>query len=296
MSDFDGSRSLEPKIRSVQCLSPAGLHRMAYKEWGDARNPNVLICVHGVTRVADDFDALARALCDRWRVVCPDVAGRGRSSWLRDPQYYRLPQYVGDMITLIARTGAEKISWLGTSMGGLIGMGLASLAGSPIDKLILNDIGPALKFEALARIGAYIGQQVRFADFEEGLAYIRAISAPFGPHTDEEWRKLAADVLRMDKDGRWVRHYDPALAAPFKAETVESAARAEAALWAAYDAIRCPTLLVRGGESNLLSPETARQMTLRGPKAKLVEFDGVGHAPTLMHHDQIEVVKEFLLG
>jgi len=295
MSDPDDSRSLDPKIRSVQCLSPAGLHRMVYKEWGDARNPSVLICVHGVTRVSDDFDALARALSDSWRVVCPDVAGRGRSSWLRDPQYYRLPQYVGDMVTLIARTGAEKISWLGTSMGGLIGMGVASLVGSPIDKLILNDIGPTLKFEALTRIGAYIGQQVRFADFEEGLAYIRAISAPFGPHTDEEWRKLAADVLRMDKDGQWVRHYDPALAAPFKAETVESAAQAEAALWTAYDAIRCPTLLVRGGESDLLSSDTARQMTLRGPKAQLIEFSGVGHAPTFMHHDQIKIVREFLL-
>jgi pimeloyl-ACP methyl ester carboxylesterase len=286
---------IEAQIKTVQCLSPAGLHTMAYKEWGDPDNPNVLVCVHGVTRVSNDFDNMARDLCDHYRVICPDVVGRGRSGWLRDPRHYQLPQYVADMVTLLARLDAGKVDWVGTSMGGLIGIGLASLQDSPIRKLVLNDIGPALNFAALSRIGDYIGQEVRFSTFEQAAEYIRSISAPFGPHTDEQWHKLASDVLRQDKDGQWIRHYDLALAIPFKEGTAESTQRGEAMLWAAYDAIACPTLVVRGAESDLLTPDVAQQLTRRGPKAKLVEFAGVGHAPTFVQADQIAVVKEFLL-
>ncbi|HEV7619541.1 MAG TPA: alpha/beta hydrolase [Burkholderiaceae bacterium] len=286
---------IQAQIKTVQCLSPAGLHTMAYKEWGDPDNSNVLVCVHGVTRVSDDFDNMARDLCDRYRVICPDVVGRGRSGWLRDPRHYQLPQYVADMVTLLARLNAGKVDWVGTSMGGLIGIGLASLQDSPIRKLVLNDIGPALNFAALSRIGDYIGQEVRFSTFEQAAEYIRSISAPFGPHTDEQWHKLASDVLRQDKDGQWIRHYDLALAIPFKEGTAESTQRGEAMLWAAYDAIACPTLVIRGAESDLLTPDVAQQLTRRGPKAKLVEFAGVGHAPTFMQADQIAVVKQFLL-
>jgi pimeloyl-ACP methyl ester carboxylesterase len=285
-----------PRFKQVQCLSPAGLHNMAYKEWGDPRNSRVLLCVHGVTRVADDFDQLARTLCGDYRVVCPYVVGRGRSDWLRDPNYYQVPQYVSDMVTLLARLEAGTLDWVGTSMGGLIGLGLASLPGNPVRKLVLNDIGPALNPAALARIGDYIGQAMRFQSFEQAVDYIRAISLPFGPHTDDEWRKLAADVLCQDKDGAWLRNYDLGLAQPFKAITPAAAQQGEAALWAAYDAIRCPTLLLRGADSDLLAPEIAHQMTQRGPHAQLVEFPGVGHAPTLMHEDQITPVRRFLLG
>jgi pimeloyl-ACP methyl ester carboxylesterase len=284
------------QIKSVQCLSPAGLHTMAYKEWGDPRNPDVLVCVHGVTRVSDDFDRLALALCDHYRVVCPDVVGRGRSSWLGDPKHYQLPQYVSDMVTLLARLDVEKADWFGTSMGGLIGMTLAALQNNPIRKLILNDIGPTLNFAAISRISGYIGQESRFPSFEEAENFIRTISASFGPHTDDEWRKIASDVLRQDQHGQWIRHYDLRLAVPFKAETPESTRRAETVLWAAYDAISCPTLLVRGAESDLLTRDVAHQMTRRGPKARLVELPGVGHAPTFMHADQIRIAKEFLLG
>ena len=280
----------------VQCLSPAGLHKIAYKEWGDPRNPKVLVCVHGVTRVSEDFDNLARSLCDTYRVVCPDIVGRGYSSWLCDPNYYQIPQYVSDIVTLLARLDADTVHWFGTSMGGLIGMGLASLPDNPIGKLILNDVGPTLNPVALTRIGDYIGQAVRFHTFEEAARYIREISVSFGPHTDEEWRKLASDVLRQDKDGQWIRHYDLGLALPFKAMTVESAKQGEAMLWAAYDTIKCPTLVVRGAESDLLSRETAEAMTQRGPKAKLVELPGVGHAPTFFHEDQIAIARSFLLS
>jgi pimeloyl-ACP methyl ester carboxylesterase len=290
----------EPRLKTVQCSSPAGLHRMAYKEWGDPANPRVLVCVHGVTRVSGDFDRLARALCDHYRVVCPDVAGRGRSGRLRDPSHYIVPQYVADMVTLIARTTANSedgsVHWFGTSMGGLIGMILASFEDSPIKKLVLNDIGPVLDPAAMARIGEYIGQDLRFPNFEAGAAFVREVSLSFGPHSDDEWRKLARDVLVEQPDGQWARHYDLGLAEAFAALTPERVAQDQDALWAAYDAIRCPTLLVRGSESDLLSHDTAEQMTKRGPKPELVEFAGVGHAPTFMHDDQIAAARRFLVG
>ncbi|SFC47171.1 alpha/beta fold hydrolase [Massilia yuzhufengensis] len=294
---------IEARLRSVQCSSPAGLHRMAYKEWGDPLNPKVLVCVHGVTRVADDFDHLARALCDEYRVVCPDVVGRGRSGRLRNPESYTVPQYVADMVTLVARVTANAaaddeagVHWFGTSMGGLIGMVLASLDDTPIRKLVLNDIGPVLDRGALARIGEYIGQDIRFPDFDTGAAYVRAVSTSFGPHTDDEWFKLANDVLRQDPDGQWVRHYDLNLAQPFRGMTPERADVDQANLWAAWDAIRCPTLLVRGELSDLLSHDTALQMAQRGPRPKLVEIAGVGHAPTFVRADQIAIARDFLIG
>ena len=290
----------EPSLKSVQCSSPAGLHRVAYKEWGDPHNPKVLVCVHGVTRVGDDFDHLARALCDRYRVVCPDIAGRGRSERLRDPSHYVIPQYVADMVTLIARVtapgDAREVHWFGTSMGGLIGMMLASLEGTPVSRMLVNDIGPVLDQGAMQRIGEYIGQDIRFPSFEAGAEYVKAVSMSFGPHTEEEWFKLSSDVLRQEPDGQWVRHYDLGLAQPFKAITPERAASDEAQLWAAWDAIRCPTLLVRGEHSDLLSRETAAEMTARGPKPRLVEIPGVGHAPTFIQASQIAIARTFLTG
>lgn len=286
----------QPLLRTVQCLSPTGLHKMAYKEWGDPHNPKVLICVHGVTRVSDDFDNMARELCHEYRVICPDIVGRGRSDWLRDPQYYQVPQYVSDMVTLLARVNAETVHFFGTSMGGLIGIGLSSLKDNPVRKLILNDVGPVIDQAAVTRITEYLGKVMRFASFDEALNNIKQISSPFGSHTDEEWRKIAIDVLRQDADGQWVRNYDPGIAVPAKAATPESIQQAGAMLWLAYDAIACPTLLVRGAQSDLLTSEVAQAMTTRGPKARLVEIPGVGHAPTFLHADQIAIVKEFLLN
>ena len=290
----------EAQIKSVQCLSLAGLHRMSYKQWGDESNPNVLLCVHGVTRVGDDFDYMARALSSDYRVIAPDIVGRGRSDWLKNPQLYVIPQYVSDIVTLLARVlpdgERQKVDWFGTSMGGLIGMGLASLPGNPIRKLVLNDIGPVLAPTAMQRIGDYIGQDLRFDSFEAGARFVRDVSASFGVHSEQEWHKLAADVLRQDKDGMWVRHYDMGLAQPFRAATPEKAEADQAMLWAAYDAITCPTLLVRGADSDLLSRATALEMSQRGPKAQLVELPDVGHAPTFIHDDQIQIAKQFLLG
>lgn len=286
----------QAQLKTVQCLSPAGLHQMAYQEWGDPANDRTLICVHGLTRVSNDFDALAQALANDYRIICPDVVGRGRSGHLRDPQYYRVPQYVSDMVTLIARLDVASVDWFGTSMGGVIGMALASLPDNPIRKLLLNDIGPSIDAEALARIGAYVGQEVRFATFDEAWQYVRAISQSFGPHSDEQWRKLAADVMRQNAEGAWVFLYDRNLALPFKATTAQSAQLDEQMLWAAYDAIRCPTLVVRGTESDLLSPATALAMSQRGPRAKVVELAGIGHAPTFLSDAQIALAKDFFLG
>ncbi len=287
----------EPRLNHVQCLGSRGLHRMAYWEWGDAANPKVLVCVHGLTRQGRDFDTLARAMADEYRVVCPDVVGRGRSDWLADPAGYAIPHYVADMVTLIARLDAATLDWVGTSMGGLIGLSLASLpaaGGSPIRRLVLNDVGPTIEPAALQRIGAYVGQPMRWANLDEAADYLWSISEGFGPHTREQWLALTAPQLKSDAAGGLVPRYDPAIALPLRDITAELAAAGEALLWAAYDRITAPTLLLRGASSDLLSRATAQAMTTRGPMAKLVEIAGVGHAPTLVHPEQVAVVREFL--
>lgn len=289
----------QPRLRFVNCLDATGLHRMAYWEWaGPSADAPVLVCVHGLSRQGRDFDALARLMSDRYRVICPDVVGRGRSGWLRQPAGYQIPTYVSDMVALLARLDTEQVDWVGTSMGGLIGLGLASLPrpeGVPgaIRRLVLNDVGPAIRYEALQRIGTYLGKAPRFASLAEGAAYLRGISEGFGPHTDDEWLALSAPQFR-EEGGEWTSHYDPAIALPFAAVTPELAAAGEAMLWAAYDQLRCPTLLIRGADSDLLTRETAQAMAQRGPGARLVELPGVGHAPTLIHADQTAIVRDFL--
>ena len=277
---------------TVQCISPAGLHRMAYTEWGDAANPNVLLCAHGLSRSGRDFDDLARALSPHYRVVCPDVAGRGNSGWLANPMHYQIPQYVADMVTLIARLNPAVLHWVGTSMGGLIGMGLAALPASPISKLVLNDVGPVLKAAALKRIGEYLGQAPVFADFASAEKYIRAVSASFGLKTDAQWKTLTQNSIKPAGSG-FTLHYDPAIAVPFKQQDAGSA---DIELWPVYDAIRCPVLVTRGEHSDLLLPDTVAQMAARGPKAAAVEIAGVGHAPMFMDDDQIGILRTFLLN
>ena len=284
----------EPRLRHVQCLDTRGLHRMAYWEWGAPTNPKLLVCVHGLNRQGRDFDTLARAMCTEFRVVCPDVVGRGRSDWLADPMGYQIPAYVADMVTLLARLDTASVHWLGTSMGGLIGLGLASLTQSPIERLVLNDIGPTIEAAAIVRIGAYMGQKVHWATLDEAADQLLAISQGFGPHSREQWLALTRPMLKPDGDGYTI-HTDPAIAIPMRAITPEMAAAGQAALWTSYDQIRCPTLLLRGADSDLLSRETALAMTQRGPRARLHEFSSVGHAPMLVVPDQVAVVREFLL-
>ncbi len=275
--------------RAVQCIGPHGLHRMAYVEWGERDNPRVVICAHGLTRNGRDFDDLARALADDFRVICPDVVGRGRSDWLGVKADYALPTYVNDMITLIARLDVESVSWVGTSMGGLIGMLIASQPHAPIARLVLNDVGPVITASSLRRIGQYVGTAPRFPSMAAAEAYIREVSAPFGPLTDAQWRHLTEYSVRP-VDGGFAMIYDPGIGEAFRQLPILM----DVDLWEVFDRIRCPTLALRGAESDLLEADTLRRMGERGPRARTVEFAGVGHAPMLMDAAQIEVVRAYL--
>ena len=285
----------EPRLNHVACLGTGGLHRMAYWEWGDPAAQHVVVCVHGLTRQGRDFDSLARDLCRDVRVVCPDVAGRGQSDWLADSSGYNVPAYVADMVTLLARLNAREIDWVGTSMGGLIGLGLASLPPGLVRRLVLNDVGPTIEPDSLTRIGSYLGQPAHWRTLDDAADALLAISLGFGPHTREQWLALTTPQLVVDGDG-FKPHYDPGIAVPFCNYSADVAQVGEALLWQAYDSLRCPTLLLRGAESDLLSPATARAMTERGPRARLLEFAGVGHAPMLVQADQRAAVREFLLS
>jgi pimeloyl-ACP methyl ester carboxylesterase len=288
----------EPRLRQVQCLDGRGLHRMAYWEWARQGAPGdegdrVLVCVHGLSRQGRDFDTLARALRADYRVVCPDVVGRGESDRLADPAGYGIQGYVADMVTLLARLDAKSLHWLGTSMGGLIGMVLASLPHSPIERLVLNDVGPAIDAAGIARIAAYVGQPLTWSSVDEAADYLLTISEGFGAHSREQWLALTRPMLRPE-GARFRLHYDPAIAVALRAMTPAAAGAGEAALWAAYDAIRCPTLVLRGATSDVLAPATAAAMHERGPRARVHEFADVGHAPTLVAPEQVAVVREFL--
>jgi len=312
----------EPMLRYVACDDAQGGHRMAYWQWGDAGSAHAVICVHGLTRQGRDFDLLAQAIVacagGDVRVICPDVAGRGRSDWLRDPSAYQVPVYAADMVALIGQLQREQsideLDYFGTSLGGLIGFVLAGhkqlpLA-RPLRRFVANDVGPTIE-AALQRIAAYVGQGGRYASVQAAADAMWSISTSFGPHTQEQWLALsrhmvvpasqrtgdgAAKIDAGDDSGAgpWVLHYDPAIAVALRAITPEAAAEGGAVMWSLYDAIEARTLVTRGAQSDLLSRETALAMTQRGPRAALVEFDGVGHAPTFVDPAQIAVVTSFL--
>ena len=299
-----------PSVFPGRAPAPAQQHRMAYWEWnatGNPAHPHVVVCVHGLSRQGRDFDTLARALSPHARVVCPDVAGRGQSDWLADPMGYQIPQYAADMLALLAHLHQQgpigALDWVGTSMGGLIGMGVAGQPGLPLPvpvrRLVLNDVGPVIQWQALQRIGQYLGQPVRFDSLQQAADAMWAVSTSFGPHTPAQWLELSRAMVRAlpASDGGGVTlHYDPAIAVPFNALTQESAAAGEAMLWQLYDHITARTLLLRGAQSDLLSRETAQAMAQRGPRARAVEFEGVGHAPTLVADGQVAAVTGFLLA
>ncbi|HEY8015793.1 MAG TPA: alpha/beta hydrolase [Dongiaceae bacterium] len=275
-----------PRQGSIKGLSRSGFHRMAYVAWGQPNDLPPIVCVHGLTRNGRDFDRLAEALAPDRYVVCPDVVGRGRSEWLKDPAGYALPQYCADLTALIAHLGAEQVDWLGTSMGGLIGMTLAAQPGTPIRRLVLNDVGPFIPRQALGRIGDYVGKDPRFADLASLEAYLRLIHARVGVMDDAAWQHFAEFGHRRLPDGSYGLAYDPAIAAAFAAGPA-----GDVDLTQIWNAITCPVLLLRGAESDLLLAETAQMMTA---KAELVEFPGIGHWPPLMMPAQIEAVRGWL--
>lgn len=303
----------QPRLDYVMCASPAGMHRMAYWEWGDPQNDRVLLCVHGLTRTGRDFDLLAARLAPHYRVVCPDVVGRGKSDWLINPQFYAIPQYVGDMLTLIARLKPARLDWVGTSMGGLIGMGMAAgLATSAVlrpnrgefglgadqtlslGRMVLNDIGPALNDTGLSRIAEYVGKAEEFDSFEQAVEYVKNVSQGFGPHDDAGWQALTRHVFNQ-QGNRWVKHYDLRIAEPIAQQSADVLRGAEAVLWAGFESLREPVLVLRGETSDLLTEQGLQEMQARNVRARGVTFKGVGHAPTLRSDDQIETVAAFLL-
>lgn len=274
-------------------LNSRGFHRLHYTDRGDPANPRAVICVHGLTRNCRDFDALAEALQNDLRVISVSIAGRGKSDWLPNPDDYSYPQYMADMTALIARvtaTGAGDLAWVGTSMGGMLGMLLAARSNTPIRRLVLNDVGAVIPKAAMERIGSYVSKIQRFRSREETEAWLRVTLAPFGPLSDAQWRHLTVHNSKQHDDGSWSMNYDPDIALPF-----QKMQDRDIELWSCYDAIRCPTLLLRGALSDLLQKDVAVQMTRRGPRPELVEFEGIGHAPALMSDDQIRIVRDFLL-
>ncbi|RZL67516.1 MAG: alpha/beta hydrolase [Variovorax sp.] len=317
----------EPTLHFTSCNDASGGHRMAWWQWGNPESAHVVICVHGLTRQGRDFDVLAQAIVQsieeaggNVRVVCPDIAGRGQSDWLADPQHYQLPLYASDVLAMIAQLHRERaievLDYVGTSMGGLIGLAIAGSKDAPLPvplrHLVVNDVGPTLDPVALQRIGTYVGQGGRYASLDAAADALWALSATFGPHTPAQWLALSkhmvvpasqrsTDGARKvaagdDGDGSLLLHYDPAIALPFRAITAENAAQGEAVMWSLYDGIGAQTLVTRGAQSDLLSRATALAMTQRGPRARLVEFDGVGHAPTFVAPDQSAAVVSFLFG
>jgi len=305
---------------SFLSLSAGGFHRVAYLDWGKPAAEHAVVCVHGLSRNSRDFDYLARELAHDCRVVCMDVVGRGDSEWLADKSDYTFSTYLSDAATLIARitapaipaffgslrgrawqtAGPARLDWVGTSMGGLIGMLLAAKRGSPIRRLVLNDVGPFISWGSLYRLKGYVGSERAFRDLDEVERYLREACAQFGPLTDEQWRHLAQHGAAR-RDGAYRLRYDPAIGAGMRAGQPDPEFPlgpnflAGIDLWGIWDAIRCPTLVLRGAESEVLSNETVRQMQERRPGVEVLELPGIGHAPALMSYDQIAAVRQFLL-
>lgn len=277
----------------VRVLRPEGFKRMAYTQWGDPHGREVVVCVHGLTRQGRDFDVLAERLATdlKRRVLCPDVLGRGKSDWLIDKSGYTYPLYLADMAALIARSGAEQVDWVGTSMGGLIGLMLAATPNSPIRRLVINDIGPLVPWEGLARIGAYVGENTVFPEREAAEARLKTRTATYGPMPPECWPGVADHSLQRTPDGEgWQLAYDPAIAQAFQA--IEPGQPID--LWALWDQVQVPVLVVRGAESDLLPVDVLEEMKRRGPGCQVLEVAAAGHAPWLMSEDQVAPVMDFL--
>ncbi|MFW8566296.1 alpha/beta fold hydrolase [Orrella sp. 11846] len=305
-----------PRVESIACSSPTGIHQMAYYDWGDPDNPDVLLCVHGLTRNGRDFDEVAKRLSKRFRVVCPDVVGRGLSDWLVNPAGYQVPQYAADMVSLIGRLQPKTLNWVGTSMGGLIAMVYSALVAKaqsgkapvpparltasipdsvvPITRLVLNDVGPRVEPESLARIGAYLGDLTQYDSFEEGLAYMRQTAQSFGLQTDEQWEMFTRHYF-VQKDGHWIKHYDPNIAMGFAGMTPEMMAKGEEYLWHVYSKITSDILVLHGVESDLLTAESVARMQASNARTQVRSIEGVGHAPSLLKDHEIDLLESFLV-
>jgi len=284
------------RLEEVPALGPHGFTRVAYTDWGPRDAAHVVLCVHGLTRQSRDFDFLARRLAAKAiRVLAVDLPGRGRSEWLPNPSDYHTPVYMAATAAVIAASGAKWVDWIGTSLGGHIGMETAALPGSPIRRLILNDFGARISGVALTRIGNYLKVRRRFETVEALEQHLRTIHEPFGKLTDTQWRHLAEHSAVKTDDGDYRQHYDPSIARMFSWPLM-----VDIALWNVWDKVRCRTLILHGEDSDLLHPSTVRDMARRGEAGRKglvrsIEVRECGHAPALMSDAQISVVEEFLL-
>jgi pimeloyl-ACP methyl ester carboxylesterase len=265
-------------------------HRLAYHEWGAPENPRVLLCVHGLTRNAMDFSVLAETLREDWRVIAVDMPGRGKSDWLENAADYTYPTYLADIVSLLDHLAIPDVDWLGTSMGGIIGMMMAGFSPDRVRRLVLNDVGAWIPAQGLRRILSYAGKQMHFSSRTEAEGALRANFAPFGIRDEANWHRLFASSLVEDADGSVRLCYDPAIGASLTAQPEVS----DIDLGSAWEAVRCPTLILRGADSDILTRETAEAMCRQRPGVTLVEFPGVGHAPSLMEPDQITPVEDWL--
>ena len=278
----------EARAGALRWLSPAGFFNLRWLEWGPETGAPV-ICVHGLTRSGRDFDALARALAASGRrVFCPDLPGRGASDWLPNPALYQPPIYSQALAHLLARIDGQ-VDWVGTSLGGICGMGIAATPGNAIRRMVLNDIGAIIPAAALARIRDYINRPTPdFADIAALEAYLRDVHAPFGKLSDAEWRHLAETSARRDAEGAVRLHYDPAITQAFSADEI-----ADIDLTPFWAAIAIPVLILRGVTSDILPTDVAAEMA-RKPGTRLLEIADAGHAPALMAQDQITAIMDFL--
>lgn len=285
--------SSSPRLHSFSAPNPEGkgAHTIAWVEWGDPDNPETLFCVHGLTRNAHDFDYFAQELSRDFRVLCPDMAGRGESEWLPDPAGYNYPTYTMDCLALLDHLGVEQCRWVGTSMGGIIGMTIAALYAGRITRMVMNDIGAFIPAAGLNRILRYAGKAPRFSHRAEAEEYLRDICAPFGISEAEHWKHFFAHSIR-EKDGNFILNYDPAIRASLpdpENDTVENINLFE--LWEAVD---IPVLVLRGAESDLLSREVVEEMKMGHWGVEMLEIPATGHAPHLMSPEQIQPVKQWL--
>lgn len=274
-------------------LAPGGFHKLAYTEWGNPDDPCPVVCVHGLTRNGRDFDFLAQALAESGRrVICPDIVGRGRSMWVQNPATYAYPQYCADMAALIARLDVQAVDWVGTSMGGLIGMFLAGALRSPVRRLLMNDIGPFIPKSFIARLRGYVGAPKRFASPDEVEAYLREIHRTFGPLSDAQWRHLAEHSAQLMRGGYYVPAYDPKIGAAFQADGDPE----DVDMWAAWSLVSAPVMAIRGAQSDLLSRDLVARMRdqHRSKQVEELVVADAGHAPALMAEDQIAAVKAWV--
>lgn len=271
-------------------LDTGGFHRIAYTEWGKPGDDPTVVCVHGLSRNGRDFDFFA-GLWKKRHVICPDLAGRGRSDWLTDKQNYGFATYCADLTALLARLGGNSFDWVGTSLGGLIGLVMAAQPNSPIRRLVINDAGPFISKAAPQRILTYLGKAPPFASLAAAERYFRDVLSPYGALRDEHWAHITKHGVRKAPGGGYLVAYDPGIAVPMR-----SARPVDVDMWELWDKIHCPVLLLRGANSDVLSRETADEMCRRGPPTELVEFEGIGHAPALMNAEQIDVVRRWLLA